>query len=83
MEGVCLTCGLYTSLEAHHIAGRHNHATLTVPVCSDCHRVLSHWQLATGIELHHDADLSELDATRALLVGALHLLVFTGNGTVM
>src|SRR5215217_776537 len=79
MEGVCLTCGLYTDLEAHHVAGRHNHATLTVPVCVDCHRMLSHWQLAAGIELHHDADVSDLDATRALLVGTLHLLVLYGQ----
>src|SRR5215213_3825996 len=79
MEGVCLTCGLYTNLEAHHVAGRHNHATLTVPVCTDCHRILTHWQLAAGVELHHDADDSDLDATRALLVGALHLLVLYGQ----
>ena len=79
MDGVCLTCGLFTNLEAHHVAGRHNNATLTVAVCSDCHRILTHWQLAAGIELHHDAEVSDLDATRALLVGVLHLLVLYGQ----
>src|SRR5215203_5376042 len=79
MDGVCLTCGLFTNLEAHHVAGRHNHATLTVAVCTDCHRFLTHWQLAAGIELHHDAEVSDLDAMRALLVGTVHLLVLYGQ----
>ncbi len=74
MLGTCLTCGQFGELHAHHVAGRHNHATLTVPVCLDCHRILTGWQLAAGIELREDAARSELDATRALVVGGLHLV---------
>jgi hypothetical protein len=73
MRGVCLTCGLSGELEAHHVAGRRNHAA-TVGVCVECHRILSIWQRAAGIELRETVDGTELDATRALLVGALHLV---------
>ncbi len=75
MTGTCLTCGLLTTdLEAHHVAGRHNHGTLTVTVCPDCHRILSIWQRASGVELEDSTPLTALDATRALLVGVADLL---------
>lgn len=74
MFGTCLTCGLRADLEAHHVAGRHNHQTLTIPVCLDCHRILSSWQRSAGIELDAAATRMELDATRALVVGAMHLI---------
>jgi hypothetical protein len=75
MTGVCVGCGVLTpNLEAHHVAGQHNHQTLTVPVCIECHRILSGWQLASGVELHADAARGELDATRALLVGVMDLI---------
>lgn len=74
MDGVCLTCGLLTDVEAHHVAGRHNHATLTVAVCIDCHRILTRWQYAAGVELAEDAETAELDESRALIVGAVHLI---------
>jgi len=74
VTGVCLTCGLRTDLEAHHVAGRHNHATLTVAVCVDCHRILTRWQYASGTELAEGADTAALDASRALVVGAVHLV---------
>jgi hypothetical protein len=80
MTGTCLTCGLLTTdLEAHHVAGRHNHRTLTVAVCSDCHRVVSTWQRASGVELEDTAPLTALDATRALLVGVADLLRLFGQ----
>lgn len=75
MSDVCLTCGLIGDLEAHHVAGRHNHATLTVAVCLDCHSILSTWQRSAGIELDAAAHHGELDATRALVVGAVHLVL--------
>jgi len=75
MPDVCLTCGLLGDLEAHHVAGRHNHATLTVAVCLDCHSILSTWQRSAGIELDAAAHHGELDATRALVVGAVHLVL--------
>ncbi len=73
MDGLCLTCGVSADLEAHHVAGRQN-SPLVVPVCVDCHRILSNWQLSAGIELAHDAPRTDLDRTRALVVGAAHLL---------
>jgi hypothetical protein len=73
MDGLCLTCGLWDDLEAHHIAGRGN-ATIVVPVCVPCHTILSNWQRAAGIELEHDAPRTETDRTRALVVGSVHLL---------
>jgi len=75
MTGTCLTCGMLTTdLEAHHVAGRHNHHTLTVTVCPDCHHILSTWQRASGVELEESTPLTALDATRALLVGVADLL---------
>ena len=73
MNGCCLTCGQFDGLEGHHVAGRHNHE-LVVAVCVDCHRILSRWQLAAGMELQKEAARSELDGTRALVVGSVHLL---------
>lgn len=61
MDGCCLTCGQFDDLEAHHVAGRHNHQ-LIVAVCVDCHRILSRWQLAAGMELEHGA-AGDLDRT--------------------
>jgi len=74
MLGTCLTCGFTTDLQAHHVAGRHDHHTLTVPVCLDCHGLLSTWQRASGVELEDTTPLAALDATRALLVGVADLL---------
>src|SRR5450756_1676217 len=74
MTDWCLTCGQFAELEAHHVAGRHNHRALTVALCPECHRVLSAWQLASGVELAAAAERTELDATRALVVGVMQLL---------
>jgi hypothetical protein len=71
MAGVCLTCGRIADIEAHHVAGRRNH-DVTSWVCVDCHRILSVWQRAAGIELR-DVETSETDRVRALLVGTFHL----------
>jgi len=79
MFGTCLTCGFTTELEAHHVAGRHNHHTLTVPVCLDCHHILSTWQRASGVELEDTTPLTAVDATRALLVGVADLLRLFGQ----
>ncbi len=80
MDGVCLTCGVFADLEpfvgldVHHVAGRHNHAHLTVLVCRACHAILSSWQRAAGIDLEEKSPRTELDALRALAVGATYLL---------
>ena len=73
MARICLNCGPSTDIDAHHIAGRRNHP-LTVDVCVGCHRILSIWQRAAGIELRDAVEGTEMDATRALLVGAMHLV---------
>jgi hypothetical protein len=73
MARICLNCGPHADIEAHHVGGRRNHP-LTVDVCVDCHRILSIRQRAAGIELRDAVEGTELDATRALLVGAMHLV---------
>jgi hypothetical protein len=78
MVGTCLTCGHRAELEAHHVAGRHNHP-IVVLVCVDCHRILSRCQLAAGIELRADAPRTDVDRLRALLVGAVQLLQLFGQ----
>lgn len=74
MDGLCLTCGNWGPVEANHVAGRRNHPTLTVPQCVPCHGIFSAWQRAAGIELHHQADVTDDDSRRALLVGCFHLV---------
>lgn len=36
-------------LEAHHVCGRANDASLTVPVCRNCHAVLTEGQRSAGV----------------------------------
>ncbi len=74
MDGVCLTCGTFAALEAQHVAGRHNHHSLTVLVCRPCHEILTRWQYAAGIDLEERSPRTELDALRALAVSATHLV---------
>ncbi len=80
MQGICLTCGTvaeleaFLELEAHHVAGRHNHRGLTVLVCRPCHEILTRWQRAAGIDLGEKSPRTALDALRALAVGATHVL---------
>ncbi len=74
MDAVCLTCGTRGPVEGHHIAGRYNDKQLVVPVCVECHLILTNWQYASGIELGEAAPRSELDVQRAVLVGALHVI---------
>jgi hypothetical protein len=74
MDGVCLTCGHFTRIERHHVAGERNHPTLTVPVCVPCHNILSEWQQSAGMELNRKIDGTSADAVRALIVGVAHLM---------
>ncbi len=43
--GTCATCGIYKPIEKHHVAGR-KHWAVTLPVCLNCHAILSHHQRA-------------------------------------
>ena len=79
MNPPCLTCGSTASVQMHHVAGRHNLPDLVVPVCADCHLILTNWQLAAGTELHAEAPRSSLDVARALIVGTLHLCQLTAQ----
>ncbi len=45
--GMCVLCGYDadpTILEIHHIAGKHN-SDIGIPVCPNCHRILSRNQM--------------------------------------
>ncbi len=56
-----------------HPLGRHS------PPRRDCHRILTRWQYASGICLNEHAPRTELDRTRALIVGVVHLLQLFGQ----
>lgn len=55
----CVRCGISepetlvpvrrSLLEAHHVCGRANDGALTVPVCRNCHAVLTEGQRAAGV----------------------------------
>ncbi|MDQ3692161.1 MAG: HNH endonuclease [Chloroflexota bacterium] len=57
-DAACVCCGLTTPetliaadrsiLEAHHVCGRANDGGLTVPVCRNCHAILTEGQRAGG-----------------------------------
>lgn len=59
-DAACIICGTKTPealtlvkrmmLEAHHVAGRAHDDALTVPVCLNCHRVLTEGQNAAGVD---------------------------------
>ncbi len=58
-EAVCVRCGISEPramvpihrryLEAHHVCARANDAALTVPVCRNCHAILTEGQRAAGV----------------------------------
>jgi hypothetical protein len=54
--------------ERHHIAGR-VHGDETVDLCVPCHRLVTTWQRAAGIDLRKNVDHTELARLRARLVG--------------
>lgn len=54
--------------ERHHIAGR-AYGDETIDLCVPCHRLVTRWQRAAGIDLRKNADHSRLAVIRARLVG--------------
>lgn len=58
-HAACVRCGITTLetlvplkrrfLEDHHVCGQANDAALTVPVCRNCHAVLTERQQAAGV----------------------------------
>lgn len=74
---VCLTCGRRPErIECHHVAGWRNDPDLIVPLCTACHKIITAWQYAAGIELGEvaDGERDPIDAARAVLVGSLLLV---------
>lgn len=59
LNAACVRCGITTPetlvplkrrfLEDHHVCGQANDAALTVPVCRNCHAVLTERQQAAGV----------------------------------
>lgn len=60
-DAACARCGVTTTaalmgaprslLETHHVCGRANDAALTVPLCRNCHAVLTESQRTAGVDL--------------------------------
>lgn len=57
-----------TGREKHHIAGR-VHGDETIDLCVPCHKLVTKWQRAAGIDLRKNVNHSELARIRARLVG--------------
>lgn len=88
-DAACVRCGITTLetlvplkrrfLEDHHVCGQSNDDTLTVPVCRNCHAIITERQQAAGMTfaapptlLHQIAD------TLASLFAFLHELCERG-----
>ena len=77
-DAACALCGVRTPealivvdrslLERHHVVGRANDGDLTVPVCRNCHAVLTEGQLAHGVPL------SRPRSDRERIANGLHAL---------
>jgi hypothetical protein len=66
---VALTKVKRTLLEAHHIAGAANDASLVAVVCRNHHTMLTEAQLGSGVELRHDGERASLERLAAVLSG--------------
>jgi len=63
----CLACGFASpagaSIERHHILARAHHPGWTVPLCKNCHALVSEWQRGNGVSFVEQAHwLPRLDA---------------------
>lgn len=77
--GTCLTCARTGEVEGHHVAGWRNDPDLLVDLCTPCHKVITSWQYASGINLTA-GPRSDVDIARAALVGCAHLFeLFLGR----
>lgn len=84
-DGACARCGVSEPrvlvpirkrlLEAHHVCGRAHDDELTVPVCRNCHALLTDAQLAAGVQLEPPPTiLHQVAAALASLFSLLHEL---------
>lgn len=66
-------------LEDHHVCGRENDESLTVPVCRNCHAVLTEAQQAAGVTFTTPSTLlHQIAAALASLFSMLHDLCERG-----
>jgi hypothetical protein len=56
-------------IERHHIAGR-AYGDETVDLCEHCHKLVTRWQRAAGIDLRKNVPHSDTERLRARLVGS-------------
>lgn len=59
-----------TIIERHHVAGRAHDGALTVPVCRNCHRVLTEGQRRAGVDFAPQPTMPERLAAAFLSLGA-------------
>ncbi len=68
-DAACIICGVKTPealtlvkktmLEAHHVAGQAHDDVLTVPLCLNCHRVVTEGQMRAGVAFAPQETLPE------------------------
>lgn len=78
-DAACVMCGVATPevltlaertlLERHHVAVRAHDGALTVPVCLNCHRVLTEGQLRAGVSFAPEGTVPERLAALLLALG--------------
>lgn len=67
----CLTPTPRSILEAHHVVGRENDATLTVPLCRNCHAEVTEGYRDAGVSLKRPPTLLHKLAAILRALGAL------------
>lgn len=88
-DAACFRCGITTPetlapvarrfLEDHHVCGCANDASLTAPVCRNCHAILTEGQHAAGVVFHAPPTiLHQLASALASLFTMLHELCERG-----
>lgn len=88
-DAACTRCGITTMetlvyvkrrfLEDHHVCGRANNAALTMPVCRNCHAVLTERQQAAGVTFTPPPTiLHQIAAALTSLFAMLHELCERG-----
>ena len=88
-DAACVRCGITTLetlvpvrrniLEDHHICGRENDPSLTVPVCRNCHAIMTEGQQAAGVTFAEPPTLlHQIAAALASLFTMLHDLCHRG-----
>lgn len=64
---LCVLCWNEGRIEKHHVSGRVNHNRV-IPVCRNCHLILTRHQHRSGLCLSED-ERTDLELMRAIVVG--------------